>query len=83
LGYYSSKFRYVHIFWNSQYVGMNQFVEKPGSKNLAEYFGTQRENFEAIAAGTPTNEIGMTPWLGGATFHSSPCCSSSSSRKSL
>lgn len=58
MGYYSAKFRYVHIFWNSQYVGMNQFVEKPGSGNLADYFGTQRENFETIAAGTATNEIG-------------------------
>ena len=47
--------RWVHVYINGTYHGMHHLMERPNAAFMASYFGGDKEDYEALNAGSPIN----------------------------
>ena len=47
--------RWVHVYLNGTYHGLHHLMERPNAAFMASYLGGEKENYEALNAGTPIN----------------------------
>ncbi|KKL52783.1 hypothetical protein LCGC14_2282020, partial [marine sediment metagenome] len=50
--------RFVHLYLNGTYWGQHHLMERPNASFMASYFGGEKEDYEALNAGTPINGDG-------------------------
>ena len=62
LGQVSPHGTFVHLYINGLYWGLYNPVERPMSSFCATYYGGDKEEWDALNAGTPTGESSTTTW---------------------
>jgi len=62
LGQVSPHGTFVHLYVNGLYWGLYHPTERPMSSFCANYFGGDKEEWDALNSGTPTGESKTTTW---------------------
>jgi hypothetical protein len=64
LGQPAAHGRYVHLYVNGLYWGLYNPVERPDASFAAEYFGGDKEDWDAYNSGSPTGGSTTSSWNG-------------------
>jgi hypothetical protein len=62
LGQVSPHGRFVHLYVDGLYWGLYHATERPMASFCANYYGGDKEEWDALNAGTPTGESTTTTW---------------------
>ncbi|MHC4545100.1 MAG: FN3 associated domain-containing protein, partial [Planctomycetota bacterium] len=62
LGHPSAHGTFVHLYINGLYWGLYNPVERPQSSFAANYFGGEKEDWDALNSGQPTGESSTDTW---------------------
>jgi hypothetical protein len=52
-GHVAPRGRWVHVYLNGTYHGMHHLMERPNAAFMASYLGGEKEDYEALNAGSP------------------------------
>ena len=55
MGHPAPHSRFVHVYINGTYWGIRQLMERPNAAFMASYFGGDKEEYDALNEGTPTD----------------------------